>query len=51
MVVFNDPTADSIAFSTSSEKVGAMIEVIGDGTGWLTLVHLGAETQTPTIAT
>lgn len=51
MVVFNDPTADSIAFSTSAEKVGGMIEVIGDGTGWLTLVHLGAETQTPTIVT
>ena len=51
MVCFNDPTADSIAFSTSSEKVGAFIEIIGDGTGWLTLVHLGAESQTPTIAT
>ena len=51
MVVFNDNAADSIAFSTASEKVGAMIEVIGDGTGWLTLVHLGSETQTPTIAT
>lgn len=51
MVVFNDAAADSIAFSTASEKIGAMIEVIGDGTGWLTLVHLGAETQTPTIAT
>lgn len=51
MVVFNDAAADSIAFSTSSERIGAMIEIIGDGTGWLTLVHLGAETQTPTIAT
>ncbi len=51
MVVFNDAAADSIAFQTASEKIGAMIEVIGDGTGWLTLVHLGAETQTPTIAT
>jgi hypothetical protein len=51
MVVFNDAAADSIAFSTSSEKIGGMIEIIGDGTGWLTLVHLGAETQTPTIAT
>lgn len=51
MVCFNDAAADSIAFSTSSEKIGAMVEIIGDGTGWLTLVHLGAETQTPTIAT
>lgn len=51
MVCFNDNAADSIAFSTSAEKVGAMIEVIGDGSKWLTIVHLGAETQTPTIAT
>ncbi len=51
LVVFNDPTADSISFSTSAEKVGAFVEVLGDGTGWLTMVHLGAETQTPTIVT
>lgn len=51
MVAFNDAAADSIAYSTSSEKIGAMVEVIGDGTGWLVVNHLGAETQTPTIAT
>ncbi len=51
MVVFNDATADSIAFQTASEKIGGMIEVYGDGTGWLTKVSLGAETQTPTIVT
>lgn len=53
MVVFNDLAADSIAFSTASEKIGAYVEVFSDtaGTKWLTKVNLGAETQTPTIAT
>lgn len=51
MVVFNDSAADSIAYSTASEIIGNMVEVIGDGTGWLTINHLGAETATPTIAT
>ena len=50
-VAFNDAAANSVAYSTSSEKIGAMIEVIGDGTGWLYINHLGAETQTPTVAT
>lgn len=51
MVAFNDVAADSIAFSTASEKIGAGVEVVYDGTKWLTFVFLGAETQTPTIAT
>lgn len=51
MVVFNDPTADSIAFSTTGEQVGSGVEVVWDGTGWLTFVFLGAETVTPTIVT
>lgn len=51
MVVFNDATADSIAFSTSSEIIGGAAEFVWDGTGWLTFVNLGAETQTPVIAT
>lgn len=51
MVVFNDATADSIAFSTAAEIIGNGVEVLYDGTGWLTFVHLGAETATPTIAT
>lgn len=51
MVVFNDATADSIAFSTAAELIGGGLEVVWDGTGWLTFVNLGAETQTPTIAT
>jgi hypothetical protein len=52
LVAFNNATATSISFSTSSEKVGAMVEVYAnaDGTKYLTKVSLGAETQTPTIA-
>lgn len=48
---FNDIAADSIAFSTSNEKVGAGVEFVWDGTGWLTFVSLGMDSQTPTIAT
>lgn len=51
MVCFNDAAADSITFNTSNERIGAGVRCIWDGTGWLTFVHLGAETQTPTIAT
>jgi hypothetical protein len=51
MVTFNDAAADSVAFSTSGEQIGGGIRVVWDGTGWLTFVFLGAETQTPTIAT
>lgn len=53
LVVFNDAAADSIAFSTSSEKIGGSVEVVANAaaTKWLVMVNLGAETQTPTIAT
>lgn len=53
MVVFNDDAADSIAFQTTSEKIGGSIEVVAnaDATKWLVFVNLGAETQTPTIVT
>lgn len=53
MVVFNDAAADSIAFSTASEKIGSAIEVHANasGTKWLVFVFLGSETATPTIAT
>lgn len=53
MVVFNDLAADSIAFSTAAEKIGGSIEVFANDNAskWLVFVNLGAETQTPTIAT
>lgn len=51
LVVFNDAAADSIAFSTANEVIGAGLTAVCDGTSWLIFVNLGAETQTPTIAT
>lgn len=51
MIAFNDLDADAIAYTTAGERLGAMVEVIGDGTSWLVINHLGAETQTPTITT
>lgn len=50
MVAFNDVAADSVAFSTTSEKVGSGLLVVGDGAKWFALVMLGAETATPTVA-
>ena len=46
---FNDLTADSITFSTSSELIGASVKVTWDGTGWLSQL-MTEETQTSTIA-
>lgn len=53
LVAFNDLAADSIAFATAVEIIGGAVEVIAnaDETKWLVFVNLGAETQTPTIAT
>src|SRR5262245_16521047 len=42
LYAFNDVAADSIAFSTSSEKVGSGILLIWTGTGWCPFVSLGA---------
>lgn len=50
MTTFNDLTADSVAFSTSSELIGAGVEVVWDGTGWDVFV-MAEETQTMTVAT
>lgn len=41
MVAINDLTADSVGFATASSKIGGMITVIGDGTGWLTVINPG----------
>lgn len=51
LIAFNDLAADSIAFSTAAEKIGGTIRIVGDGSKWIAQVGLGAETQTPTIAT
>jgi hypothetical protein len=50
LVVFNDLTADSIGFATSSEKIAGALLAISDGTSWLVL-PLAAETQTLSIGT
>ena len=41
IVGINDLTADSVGFATANLKIGGMIEVFGDGTGWLTRVSAG----------
>jgi len=50
IVTFNDKAADSITINTSNERIGFGSTFYWDGTGWLAFNHLGAETQTPTIA-
>ena len=45
----NNAGASSIAFSTTSEKIGASCKVISDGTSWLALIT-SDETTTLTIA-
>lgn len=41
LTVINDLTADSLSFATANLKIGGFIEVIGDGTTWLSIVHAG----------
>ena len=48
LVVFNDLTADSIAFQTSSKKIGGAFLAISDGTSWI-VVPIATETQTVTV--
>ncbi len=50
MTVFNDLTADSIAWSTGGEILGAAARLIWDGTGWLTQLFT-EKSQTTTVAT
>ena len=48
LVCFNDLTADSIDFSTGSEKIGGAFLAISDETSWI-VVPLATETQTVTV--
>lgn len=50
LIVYNDIAADSVALSTTSEKVGGSFRVVGTGTKWLVIPSLW-EGQTPTLAT
>lgn len=45
LVIFNDLTADSIGFATSSEKIAGALLAICDGTSWIVL-PIATETQT-----
>lgn len=49
LTVFNNATATSIAFQTSSEKIGGAFLAISDGTKW-DVAPLSEETQTITVA-
>jgi hypothetical protein len=51
MVTFNDLEADSVSFSTSSEKIGGNVIVVCDGTTLFCLHRMNQEGQTVTIAT
>lgn len=51
IVTYNDLNADSVAFSTSSEKIGGAVEVWCDGTTLFVLGRPATIYQTITIAT
>lgn len=45
MYAFNNAAADSVALSTSSQKIGGYVQVYSDGAGWI-VIHSGANTLT-----
>lgn len=51
MTAINDVAADSVAFQTTSLKIGGGFFVFGDGTNWHAMVLPGQATQTVTVAT
>ena len=50
MVAFNDAAADSVAFSTASEKIGGAMLIIGDGDYYYAF-NISAGANTVTVAT
>ena len=47
LILFNDAAADSVAFSTSGEKIGGVFLFLSDGTGWFAKkASVGANTVT-----
>jgi len=48
---FNDLGSTAITFVTSSEKIGAGVWVVSDGTNWYAFVNLGQDSQTVTLTT
>jgi hypothetical protein len=51
LVTFNDLAADSVAYQTSSEKIGGLIIAFSDGTSAIGLTPIIQEAQTVTVAT
>lgn len=47
LVTFNDTAADSVAFSTANEKIGALAYAFCDGSNWI-VVNLSPNTMTVT---
>ncbi len=50
LMAYNNAAATSIAFSTASEKIGGGVTIVGDGSFWYAIVHLGFESQTIVIS-
>jgi hypothetical protein len=51
IITFNDLAADSVAFATSSERIGGELEVLSDGTSLFVLARVASIYQTTTIVT
>jgi len=49
MVTGDDAGADSVAFSTSTERIGGSFTVYGDGTSWLVVSHIPNDAFTVTV--
>lgn len=49
IVAHNNATADTVTLGTTTEQIGTGMTMLCDGTSWLTIMHLGVETVTPTI--
>lgn len=50
-ITYNDLAADSVAFSTASEKIGGSFEVLCDGTSLFVLARICSSYQNVTVAT
>lgn len=50
-ITYNDLTADGVAFSTASEKLGGSFEILCDGTSLLILARICSSYQNVTVNT
>lgn len=50
IVAANNASADSVAFSTTTEQIGSGARVLCDGSRWIVMPILGSETVTPTVS-